>query len=371
MSVYDPRKTYIPILKAKTGELSALSELKAETKKVIIPLLEIPRPQWDFVNEEPLETPTQLIKRIVPYIKKYWDSNPFYLDIYGNPFVEQGETDTALAGVLATGLQDEDLNFIPVISFDYSLAYNKRIVKNFSSAGRGFALRVTFNPDELLEKGDYDILLKEIGLKPADIDLILDLGSVYGDSAEVVYLASRLVLAETPYITDWRNLAMASSSFPKAIGNSVAPNGVKEFERSEWTGWNKLAGLKKLPRLPIFSDYSVAHPEVFDDIDPRHMKLSGSIRYTTDQHWLIIKGERLTGKGARGYPQFHDLSKRLLENNHYRGSDASAGDDYIFKCAHPEDAAVTTGNLTTWRKIGNNQHFEYVIQQLAKLFENA
>jgi hypothetical protein len=101
------------------------------------------------------------------------------------------------------------------------------------------------------------------------------------------------------------------------------------------------------------------------------MRLSGSIRYTTDDSWLLIKGERLTGKGSKGYPQFHELAQKVIELTHYRGEEASWGDEFIHKCAHPDQKDSSTGNLTTWRKVGNSQHIEYTIQQLAKLFESA
>jgi len=369
MSTYDPKATYIPILKAKSGELSALGELANLTSKKVIPLLEIPRPQWDFVNEAPLETSAQLLSRIIPLIEKNWGKRPFFLDVYKDPLLSPKEKDTDLVDVFATSLNDKELNYIPVISFDYSRSYNKSIVEKLSNTTTGCALRVTISPDDSFEEDDYNTLLKDVGLEPSQVDLILDLGSVYRDGAEAVYLAYRLILAETPHIKAWRNLIIAASSFPKGVGSLVEVNGNKRFPRSEWLGWTKLASYKKLSRLPIFADYSVSHPEVFDDVDPRHMKLSGAIRYTTADEWLIVKGERLTGKGSKGYDQFHELAKKLVDSGYFR-ENASWGDKFILDCSNPE-GSVGTGNLTTWRKVGNSQHIEFVIQQLAKISENA
>ena len=376
MSTHDPKTTYIPILKAKSGELSALSVLKSPVGSVV-PLLEIPRAKWDFVEGEPAETPKELLDRVIPMIEKNWASNQFFLDAYDDQLIsgggegEDGKTEVKLVDTLVESLKDKTLEFIPVISFSYSLAYNKAIVEAFASLDRGFCLRVAYSPDEVVTKADYDTFLEDVGLKPEDIDLIVDFGSVYKDGGEAVYLAYRMILAETPYVEEWRNIAISSSSFPKTVGGIMAKNSELLLPRGEWQGWSKLAKTKKLARLPIYSDYSVAHPEVFDDIDPRYMKIAGSIRYSTPEDWFLLKGEALTGAGAKGYSQFHELSQKIIDSKHYHGEDMSWGDEFIKSCANPDENGKPKGSLAQWRQVGNSQHIDLTIQQLAKLFENA
>lgn len=376
MSTYDPKTTYIPILKAKSGELSALSVLKSP-KGSVVPLLEVPRAKWDFVEDKLAETPKKLLDRVIPMIEKTWENQPFFLDAYNDQLIsggdeeEDGKTEVKLVDTLVESLKDKKLNFIPVISTSYTPAYNKAIVEAFSATGRGFCLRVAYNPDEVITKADYDTFLGEIGLTPESVDLIIDFGSVYKDGGEAVYLAYRMILAETPYIEAWRNIAIASSSFPKTIGGVMAKNTELLLPRGEWQGWSKLAKTKKLARLPIYSDYSVAHPEVFDDVDPRFMKIAGSIRYTTPDDWFLLKGEALTGAGAKGYSQFHELSQKIIDSKHYHKADMSWGDNFINDCANPDEKGKPKGSLAQWRQVGNSQHIDLTIQLLAKLFENA
>lgn len=376
MNDLNPKQIYVPILKAKSGELTALGCLKDDTKSKVIPLLEIPNAKWDFVEGKPLETTKELLNRIIPYIEKNWKDYPFFIDVYGDPLLNPEEKDINVADVLSESLDGKELKYVPVVSFDYPQNYNKRIVDKLSAGGRGCALRVTFGPESMYAQEDYDNFLQETKLSTSDVDLILDMGSVYKDGPDAVYLAARLIIAETPYIKEWRNVILSASSFPKSVGKIVEENGEKLLERSEWVGWKRLSSLPKLSRLPIYSDYSISHPEVFDDLDPRTMKLSGAIRYTTEKAWLIEKGERLTGKKAngqkaKGFVQFHELSSRLVESGHYHGEGFSWGDDFILKCSNPEDKDSSTGSLTTWRKVGNSQHMELVIEQLAKLDESA
>ncbi len=376
MDTLKPEHSYVPVLKAKAGELSALKELSDVAKAAVVPLLEIPNVRWDFFEDKPDETTKDLIGRVVPSIKKNWGANPFYLDIYGNPDLYaayEGEVD--IPQILHEALKDQGLTYTPVISLDYPLKYLRGVVSKLYDADKnGIALRIVVTPETVLEGAECDAFLGELGLEPEKTDLILDLGSVYRDKEEAVYLASRLVLAEMPYIQRWRNVILSASSFPKTVGASLDKNSTKLIERSEWLGWKKLTRFKKLPRKPIYSDYAVSHPEVFDDVDPRHMKISGTIRYTSDTEWLLVKGEKLIGDGAKGFSQFQNLSEEIVKSGKFHGADTSWGDNKIAECAAgvtDSKGKLKTGNLTTWRQIANNQHITYVTQQLAKLDESA
>lgn len=47
---------YVPIVKGKAGEYSALQDLAPAVKQAVTPLIEIPVVPWDFENEEPAKT---------------------------------------------------------------------------------------------------------------------------------------------------------------------------------------------------------------------------------------------------------------------------------------------------------------------------
>ena len=114
----------------------------------------------------------------------------------------------------------------------------------------------------------------------------------------------------------------------------------------------------RIARTPTFSDYAIAHPQP-PEVDPRLMRASAGIRYTTEDVWLILKGKNLKDYG---YKQFHDVSKSLLTNAVYSGPEFSSGDRYIRDCAN---RVVSSGNLTTWRRVGTSHHIAYVTQQIA------
>ncbi len=110
----------------------------------------------------------------------------------------------------------------------------------------------------------------------------------------------------------------------------------------------------------IFGDYAISHP-VPKELDPRTMRMSASIRYTTESEWLVVKGRNVR---QFGFDQYFALSKALVERPEFSGLSFSWGDQYIADCA---DGITGPGNATTWRKVGTNHHITLVTRELANL----
>ena len=92
--------------------------------------------------------------------------------------------------------------------------------------------------------------------------------------------------------------------------------------------------------------------------NPRTMRMSASIRYTTTSDWVIVKGRNVR---QYGFDQYNELAQVLvgLVDVWIR---ISAGDRFIARCARGE---AGPGNATTWRKVGTNHHLTLVAQQAA------
>jgi hypothetical protein len=88
---------------------------------------------------------------------------------------------------------------------------------------------------------------------------------------------------------------------------------------------------------------------------------SANIRYTEAEQWLVLRGRSI----ARfGFEQYHALSAFLIRHQAFRGRDFSWGDGYIFECAGEVE---TSGNASTWRRVGTSHHLAVVLNQLASL----
>ena len=212
---------------------------------------------------------------------------------------------------------------------------------------RGVCLRL--QKDDFEESGSLESAITRIfGLlrvSPTDTDLLLDLGSLHTESGDELPIDVVSLVKSIPLIKKWRSFVLAATGFPvDLIG--LPPSEISTVPRSEWTLWRSIAADHRITRTPIFGDYAIAHPQP-PEVDPRVMRPSASIRYTTADVWLILKGKNLKN---HGYQQFHDVSKSLLKNAAYSGPQFSWGDSYISDCSK---RLVRCGNLTTWRRVGD------------------
>jgi hypothetical protein len=135
--------------------------------------------------------------------------------------------------------------------------------------------------------------------------------------------------------------------------------------RFEWLLYKKVVRslAKGGVRLPTFGDYVINHPGVLS-LDMRKVKPAATIRYTTDDAWLIVKGPNVRD---HKFGQYQEHCKTVMESRHYSGSEFSEGDKYIANCAV---GTARTGNLSTWRMVGTNHHLEKVVRDISSFFDS-
>jgi Beta protein len=222
--------------------------------------------------------------------------------------------------------------------------------------GRGVCIRIQredfANSDDL--DGRIAALLNYFGTPEREADLILDLRAI-GENVQVDEIAS--MVEQVPRLTQWRSFALCGTAFPPDL-MGLAPSARSLIPRTEWSLWTELIRSRSLAREPSFGDYVIASPQP-SEVDPRIMRPSASIRYATNENWLILKGQNLRD---HGFGQFHEVARTLTQAPEYSGPAFSWGDRYINDCAN---RLVGTGNLTTWRKVGTSHHLALAVKQLA------
>lgn len=355
---------YVPALKSKKGELSALETLKDDEKKQIIPLFEIPGIDWDYVNDEPAKTPKKHLESVVAMIARHWTS-PFFIDFSTNLQIVAAEKGVDLLALFDEISQENSLSYIPTIDFERvsTEEYRETCKAIHERTNCGVCLRIKYSDlEDVVEESKFDEFLSLLGLTPQEVDLILDFGSISSyESDKTLYLATRLVMASVPHLNEWRNLIILSSSFPFTLSH-VKRSSTRHLPRIEWLSWLRLYAKKdKIVRLPTYGDYSISHPDIVE-IDPRVMSMSAAIRYSASTEWIILKGQSIK---IAGFAQFPELSRQLITLPEYSGENFSAGDKNIFDYATGTNQH--TGNATTWRQIGNNHHFTLVLDQISSL----
>jgi hypothetical protein len=114
-----------------------------------------------------------------------------------------------------------------------------------------------------------------------------------------------------------------------------------------------------IERIPAFGDYTIQYP--FYEPPPDRCTFSASIRYTSDDYWLIMRGENVFNEDGPGFSQWPAEAQVLCGHEEFCGSNFSAGDMYINERASNPDQ---TGSAKTWLQAGINHHIEKVVSQL-------
>lgn len=164
-----------------------------------------------------------------------------------------------------------------------------------------------------------------------------------------------------PKLGRWRTFTLASGAFPRDLAG--LPVDTHWLPRQDWQSWRRqINGSGDVTRKPTYGDYGVYHPVY---LPPQFPNPSASIRYTTDDDWVVMRGEALRKEGGPGHAQYHAEAQLLCGMPEFCGRDFSAGDAYIFdKSIDP----ARPGNPKTWLQAGFNHHMTFVVRQIANLF---
>jgi len=354
--------SYVPILKGKEGEFAALEELSDAVRDAVLPLVEVPRIPYDYANERPAKTLEEHIAGIAERLHRCWPNRPLYLDLPWFGEAEQLHDGTIAVQRVLGDCRDENVDVIPVIGTSSSPMYLAAVREHVTGCDSGVCIRLT--EADFDEEGDadepearVDALMDAVHLADAEqVDMILDLANIGADLGRAT-LVARAVIGSAPRPAQWRRFIVAAASFPENL-SEVGAATTTRLSRLEWELWQRLRRRRGLRHDAIFGDYAIAHP-IPTELDPRTMRMSASIRYTTPEHWLIVKGRNVR---QYGFDQYNELCRTLIALPEYSGEDFSWGDGFIARCAR---GTAGPGNATTWRKVGTNHHLTLVAGQLA------
>ena len=340
--------SYVPVLKVKRGEKTALGAIAHGLRPRITPLLEVVRRTKDEISSH-LDTVFKgLSENLNGYPHCFLDTR------------EIADDGTAAAEAVFHRAMVVGIPFIPVTGVTRTVDVSAALTYGPS----GVAVRLTRDEFEsgLLPQA-IQAFLQKSGLKPEEIDLIIDLGPVDDFVAQGVIGLSNAFVAAVPYHTRWRTFIVSGCAFPPGMG-LVPRNSHAYVDRAEWIAWrdNFRANANRITRVPTFSDCAIQHPIGVEGFDPTIMQPSASIRYTLLERWLLIKGEGTRNSPARD--QFPGLATQLVygvHRNSYMGRGHCPGCELIERAAN---GSPGLGSAEVWRRIGTIHHISTVMQQL-------
>jgi Beta protein len=353
---------YVPLLKGRRGEYDALATLDPSVRSVLTPLIEIPPIPWNFEEDRPEKTIDSHLAKIGKNFERSWPLNrPFYVDMLWIPESERMNDGEHPVEYVARAAREWTLSVIPVVSLIRGPEYLQACRSVFDQDKQGVCLRI--QKEDFIEFTDLEAqvlgVLEALSASPRSADLILDLRSI-APPQQVDPDSAINLIAALPRLSEWRSFIIAATSFPRDL-MGLPPSESSPVDRTEWALWRGLRQRGDLPRPPIFGDYAISHPEP-SEVDPRVMRPSASVRYTTENSWIVLKGRNLRDNG---YEEFHSVCRALLARSEYSGPTFSWGDAYIADCAYERRGP---GNLTTWRSVGTSHHLTFAVRQIATEF---
>jgi hypothetical protein len=353
-----PDALYVPVLKARQGELAALSSIQPATRRHTMPLLEIVPGSGDEAFGA-----AQLRSIIEKTAKKLqtWAGHRLLLDA-GSLATEVALRDGfGAVGFSITAAVEQGIQATPVVRLDDGLLALQDAATWHADARSGIAIRLGAKDLEA-DAEDIDAalcdVLRILAVDRGHVDLVLDVGPATNDV--MMRLGARLaadVIRELTEVERFGQIIVTAGAFPADLAE-YPPWSIGEPMRYDAALHDHLLQRRRLPRAPTYGDYAVTNPILLTGLPYR---AAPQLRYTVADRWLVLKGGR---NDPRGNNQFYDVCERIAEHQDFVGAALGNADARI--------AASRTygpGNASTWREISTTHHLDYVVERITTLGE--
>lgn len=363
---------YLPILKSRQGELTALKNLDDVRGDVdgMTPIIEVV--DVDIPGE--LGARSVRLDRITSKLVAAWPPGRprAVIDTVvaegdpEEPAWDQHESIPDAPSILTeifTRLRGANVRAVPVMRLSDPHARRSEL-RNLTtwSTEPGACLRIgTEDLDDQVKPLDRAVedYLDHLDLDPSEVDLVVDFAAV--DDDHTAAMASRLAKFVMPALDRyaWRSFALGAGGFPVNLGEVSAykVTRIPRRDRQLWAQLNKMS----LRRQLDYSDYAVTHPLLQTGVA---FAAPPQIRYTAGDGWWVAKGRR---NDRRGHRQFFDICGRVRSEHpsDIAPPERSWGSNEFLVAADKAGLdAEGMGNASTWRAIATSHHLGYVLHQL-------
>jgi T4 beta protein len=318
---------YVPFLKAKRGELTAMGELAPGVKQAICPFFDFPRKKPDYSAEAYAAT----ARSIATSLKKHWGADAeFYFDDLDIAQTFKVEGEHQYAYVLKV-LQD--LRVIPVVALD-RIKHNDAVVQlkrdgEIASATVAFRAEQSDFEDFEANEDQIDYDLANVFKQFEAIDLVLDCRlctgiNVLETAQQIVTFAKRFCAAYDKV----RRVIVTGSSLPASIRDVLSVDSTEVVARRELAIISKARDLSDIEL--VAGDYTTVSPFYSDaDLDPKIMPnvMTPRLIYPFRQSYYIMRGVSMK---SGGYEQYVDLTLELCGQDFFRPG-YSTGEDYFYE----------------------------------------
>lgn len=269
---------YVPILRWKRGERTALKQLSPQARARTAPLILLGSEQFKVKAATKMHAAVPAPQVFVHDVLSDWGKGAFYLDASSLP--TQGTQPHPITGVAAAA-RAAGASLIPVVNLGAKPGYLSAVAAIKSADNRGVGLRIDMQ--ELLSIGSW---LPHWPFSVGEADLIVDFGE------SVASAAAQGAILDTAFkgLAGWRSITVAGTSMPQNFTGYTA--GQHLIARTEAKLWSRLSGLS-LPYQLNYGDFA----SVTTGVTPSNIAWGYpiNVKYTLPTHFLIFRGVKTTG----------------------------------------------------------------------------
>ena len=350
---------YAPVLRAKTSEFKALSALTPGVRRRISPILEFV-PEWRGPTVS--GTPSAVRKTRAPqtamaYVRQMLQRSTASTPAGTSSFVYFGHASSTAEfnGIDLwaeyEGQVPSGSRVLPLVDLSTVAATTSRVARAADHAAGTIGIRI--GPPDLGVglNGRLRTSLRELGLSIESAHIVVDLQ----DSPEAATHSDlRRMLGDA---AAFPSITVVAGTFP--IDLTRYQTGVTPEPRREWSVWHREHAVTEIgDRFLAFGDFTTQHAHYRPSPS---VPGSVSLRYTTDDAILVLRGKQSNSGSGLGYEQIHGHCRLLISRAEYDGSVFSDGDRRMYCWRDP---ARGPGNPEQWRTAGLVHHMTHVVLQL-------
>ena len=310
---------YVPFLKTKKNEFSALKNLEKNIAENLTPFFDIHRKTKMYDEGEYKKFIGTLVNKFklnAVYIKS------FYLDDYDIDNKLQVDGEQSYKFVINSFL---DFPLIPVIGIDRTEERNNVVLNNKDKFLLGrIAIRMTY---EDLLTGHFELkkLINQVKDIFPNIDLIVDLRVIQQDSNTLaIYENIERLFSKINY--KFAKIIITGSSISEVVSDYIGTDTKKNVKRKELEVFKLI---NQNHSNFFYGDYTVVSPNFSESDIPGVLmqKLTtAKVTYPYGDVFYICRGNSLEKKGNDQYKQFCD---HISNQPFFRGAAYSYGDSFI------------------------------------------
>ena len=254
---------YVPILSWRQGEYQALTRLNDRVKDRTIPLVSIPEVEFDFAEWKIKKTVEDHVRPFVKRFKDKWGARPAWVALHDKIAVGRMDNGSHVFDYIFDGLRSFHAQAAPAMSIASDSDTVAAAAKAIGQDGHGAGIRVRL--ENLMTRAPGKEVVKlanKLSLPLEEADLIIDLRSPNFEPYHVFAKNMVNALKRLGDLSDFRNLVIISTAFPRSFGEIAKGN--DKIPRHDWLFYKTLlATLPNGMRRPVFGDYTVVHPRIY------------------------------------------------------------------------------------------------------------